>query len=102
MERRAEEWKRLETQYLTQKVVGNVPGMPAGALPPQGLVVIDDVLSEAALQSLLDHCLESTIWSAEKSGYLGAYVSWGELGASAPQPLILSSSHPLIPPSLPV
>lgn len=41
------------------------------------VVVIDGLLTNEALEALLAFCREATVWSAIKSGYLGAYMHEG-------------------------
>jgi len=41
------------------------------------VVVIDEFLTEVALEQLSDYVLESTIWTQAKTGYVGAYMHSG-------------------------
>ena len=45
----------------------------------QGWVVVDDVLTIQAIESIQKHLLESTIWNDPRLGYLGAYGNSGVL-----------------------
>ena len=45
----------------------------------QGWVVVDDVLTTQAIESIQKHLLESTIWNDPRLGYLGAYGNSGVL-----------------------
>ena len=75
-------------------------------LVPPGIVIIDDFLSEEALDSLIRFCLESTLWFENRydHGRLGAFFQDGfncplllqiaeELRSSLP--LIIGEAHPL-------
>lgn len=55
---------KVETQYIDRS---------------PGVVVVDDFLSKAALESLHSFCLESTVWSANRYGHgrLGAFFQDG-------------------------
>ncbi len=57
-------YNNIEMEYLKSK---------------EPIVIIDDFLSEEALDTLWKYCLESTIWfdTKENGGYLGAYMTDG-------------------------
>ena len=55
------------------------------------LVVVDDLLSEAALESLRSYCLESTVW---KRTYDNGYVS-AKLGHGFESPLLMQIAEQL-------
>ena len=59
------DWNWLEATYMDGK---------------PGLVVIDNLLSPGTLGALRTFCLESTIWSELKGGFLGAYMPDGFSG----------------------
>ena len=56
---------------------GRIEQQYSAAVPP--MVILDDLLSEAALAALRRFCLEATIWfdCKEHGGYLGAYMNEG-------------------------
>jgi hypothetical protein len=59
------------------------------------VVVVDDVLAPWALKAAYDFCLEATIYSEQKIGYLGAYDVDGLF--SGPFPLITDAFRKAMP-----
>ncbi|MBM3517933.1 MAG: tetratricopeptide repeat protein, partial [Alphaproteobacteria bacterium] len=83
------QWRRLAPWYNRPIHVPPSPALANGAINPDhdaaalsaaygdsrpNLVVLDDLLTAAALEALCAYCLEATIWYQVKHGYLGAYL----------------------------
>jgi hypothetical protein len=63
------DWAAVERSYYTS----GLPDDPHGCTEQNGFAILDDVLSDAALEALRRWCDESTMWFASKPGYLGAF-----------------------------
>ena len=83
------EWRRIAATYNRPLHVPEAPAAAGGAVNPAldagaiedayresapNLVVVDDFLTEDALERLWRFCLDATVWYQVKRGYLGAYL----------------------------
>ena len=83
------EWRRIAPAYNRPLHLPEAPAAAAGAVNPgldtgaiertwresaPNLAVVDDFLSEDALERLWRFCLDATVWYQVKRGYLGAYL----------------------------
>ena len=94
------EWRRIAPAYNRPLHLPEAPAAPGGAVNPNldagaieqtwresapNLAVVDDFLSEDALERLWRFCLDATVWYQVKRGYLGAYLVDGFATALALQ-----------------
>ena len=93
-------WRRIAPAYNRPLHLPEAPALARGAVNPgldagaieqtwheraPNLVVVDDFLSEDALERLWRFCLDATVWYQVKRGYLGAYLVDGFATALALQ-----------------
>ena len=67
----ADSWAKIEQRFYE----GGAPLDQAGGACPahNGVVVLDNLLSEHTLAELLRWCEESTMWFTSRAGYVGAF-----------------------------
>ena len=83
------DWRRIAAAYNRPLHLPEVPAASGAAVNPSldaaaiegayresapNLVVIDDFLTQDALERLWRFCLDATVWYQVKRGYLGAYL----------------------------
>ena len=66
---RPRDWVAVEHSYYAS----DLPDDPHGCREQNGYAVLDNVLTDEALEALRRWCDESTMWFASKPGYLGAF-----------------------------
>ena len=83
------DWRRIAAAYNRPLHLPEAPATPDAAVNPDldataiesayresapNLVVVDDFLTQDALERLWRFCLDATVWYQVKRGYLGAYL----------------------------
>ena len=96
----APDWRRIAAAYNRPLHLPEAPAVAAAAVNPDldasaieaayqesapNLVVVDDFLTQDALDRLWRFCLDATVWYQVKRGYLGAYLVDGFATALALQ-----------------